>query len=117
MSKLKLAITNIEALSDTQKSQLVRTGIITIEPTEAEEQLWQVCSALLDRSYIAELIGLHVTTVNTYMQDPYRLTCMKEKLYTVLSKDISQRDITYVHNFYKKVQQISEAKQQEKVDA
>jgi len=69
MGKLKLTVDSIEALSDAQKAVLVRTGIIRIEPTQAEEQLWQIALVMLDRSYIADLLGLQLSTFNTYISD------------------------------------------------
>jgi hypothetical protein len=100
MGKLKLTIDSIEALSDAQKAALVRTGIISIEPTQAEEQLWQI---MLDRSYIAELLDVQLSTFNTYLADEYRLVKMKERLFIKLGTVISQRDITVVHNIYTKL--------------
>lgn len=108
MGKLKLTIDSIEALSDAQKAALVRTGIIVLEPTPAEEDMWQVAMLLLDRMYIAELLGLSVTTVNTYMGDSYRLTQMKEKLHQKLAKHITQRDVTVVCNIYKKLLRVTD---------
>lgn len=108
MSTTKLLINNIEQLTSAQKNALVRTGIIRVEPTEAEEEMWQIAMLLLDRSYIAELLGLSVATVNTYMGDDYRLTMMKEKLHQVLAKHITQRDVTVVCNIYKKLQRVTD---------
>jgi hypothetical protein len=103
MGKLKLTIDSIEALSDAQKAALVRTGIISIEPTQAEEQLWQIAMVMLDRSYIAELLDVQLSTFNTYLADEYRLVKMKERLFIKLGTVISQRDITVVHNIYTKL--------------
>ena len=103
MGKLKLTVDSIEALSDAQKAVLVRTGIIRIEPTQAEEQLWQIALVMLDRSYIADLLGLQLSTFNTYISDEYRCTKMKENLFIKLGTVISQRDITVVHNIYSKL--------------
>jgi hypothetical protein len=98
----------INNLNDAQRHSLIKAGLLTIEATEAEEQLWQVCMVMLDRMYIAELLGLSVTTVNTYMGDHYRLCKMKEKLFTVLGASIRQRDIAVVHNLYKKLNKVVE---------
>jgi len=117
MGKLKLAIDSIEALSDAQKSVLVRTGIIRIEPTVAEEQLWQIALVMLDRSYIAELLGLQLSTFNTYLPDEYRCTKMKENLFIKLGNVISQRDITVVHNIYTKLSKHLEKVHNDKVCA
>jgi hypothetical protein len=103
MGKLKLTVESIEALSDAQKAALVRTGIIRIEPTQAEENLWQIALVMLDRTYIAELLGLQLSTFNTYITDEYRCTKMKENLFIKLGTVISQRDITVVHNIYTKL--------------
>lgn len=108
MSKLRLVVDSIDALTPAQKSQLVRTGIIAVENTQAEEDLWQICTVLLDRTYIAKLLGLHITTFNTYINNEYRLALMKEKLFTKLGNDIRQTDIKVVHNMYKKLQAIAE---------
>ena len=103
MSKLKLTVESIEALSDAQKAVLVRTGIISIEPTQPEEHLWQIIMVMLDRSYIANLLDLQLSTFNTYLADEYRLVKMKERLFIKLGTVISQRDITVVHNIYTKL--------------
>lgn len=108
MGKLKLAISNIEALSDAQKSHLVRTGIIVVENTDAEEQLWNVVIKLVPRTQIATIIGLHITTFNTYINDPYRLVLMKEQLFTKLAHKVSERDVTYVTNVCKRIKQVAE---------
>lgn len=117
MGKLKLTIDSIEALSDAQKAALVRTGIISIEPTQAEEQLWQIAMVMLDRSYIAELLDVQVSTFNTYLADEYRLVKMKERLFIKLGTVISQRDITVVHNIYTKLGKYVEQAHNNKVVA
>jgi hypothetical protein len=117
MGKLKLTIDSIEALSDAQKAALVRTGIISIEPTQAEEQLWQIAMVMLDRSYIAELLDVQLSTFNTYLADEYRLVKMKERLFIKLGTVISQRDITVVHNIYTKLGKYVEQTHNNKVVA
>lgn len=117
MGKLKLTIDSIEALSDAQKAALVRTGIISIEPTQAEEQLWQIAMVMLDRSYIAELLDVQLSTFNTYLADEYRLVKMKERLFIKLGTVISQRDITVVHNIYTKLGKYVEQAHNNKVVA
>jgi hypothetical protein len=97
MSKLKLSIESIEALSDAQRSVLVRTGIITIESTPAEDALWSVALGLMDRSVVASIIGLQLSTFNTYVTDHYRLCKMKEKLMTIMGADVHQRDIAIIN--------------------
>lgn len=97
MSKLKLAIESIEALSDAQRSALVRTGIITIESTTAEDALWSVALGLMDRSVIASILGLQLSTFNTYVGDHYRLCKMKEKLMNAIGNDVHQRDIAIIN--------------------
>jgi hypothetical protein len=117
MGKLKLTIDSIEALSDAQKAALVRTGIISIEPTQAEEQLWQIAMVMLDRSYIAELLDVQLSTFNSYLADEYRLVKMKERLFIKLGTVISQRDITVVHNIYTKLGKYVEQAHNNKVVA
>jgi hypothetical protein len=117
MGKLKLTVESIEALSDAQKAALVRTGIIRIEPTQAEENLWQIALVMLDRTYIAELLGLQLSTFNTYITDEYRCTKMKENLFIKLGTVISQRDITVVHNIYTKLSKHVEQTHNNKVVA
>lgn len=117
MGKLKLTVESIEALSDAQKAALVRTSIIRIEPTQAEENLWQIALVMLDRTYIAELLGLQLSTFNTYITDEYRCTKMKENLFIKLGTVISQRDITVVHNIYTKLSKHVEQTHNNKVVA
>ena len=108
MGRMTWSQTSINALTPAQQHSLVKAGILTIENTQAEEELWQVCMVMLDRGYIAELLGYHITTFNTYINNEYRLALMKEKLFTKLGNDIRQTDIKVVHNMYKKLQAIAE---------
>jgi hypothetical protein len=112
MSKFVWTQEAIDNLTEAQRASLIKVGILTIESTKAEDQLWQVALVLLDRMYIAEILGLSVTTVNTYMGDHYRLCKMKEKLFIALGATISQRDIAVVHNMYKKLTKFVEEKQE-----
>jgi hypothetical protein len=115
MGRMTWSQASINALTPAQQHSLVKAGILTIENTQAEEELWQVCMVMLDRGYIAELLGYHITTFNTYMTDEYRLVRMKEKLFTILGNDIRQRDIAIVHNMYKQLHKIVDAKHNEKL--
>jgi hypothetical protein len=101
MSKLVWTQASIDALTDEQKASLVKAGILTIENTKAEEQLWEIALVLLDRTFIAQLCGVKVSTLNTYMYDPYRSVKLKEKLFEIMGNQIHQRDIAIVHRIYK----------------
>jgi len=117
MSKLVLSMKSIDQLTDTEKSALVRTGIITIESTPAEDALWSVALGLMDRSVIASIIGLQLSTFNQYVTDHYRLCKMKEKLFLEMSKDVHQRDIAIVHRVTKAFLKRAEKTEQEQSNA
>jgi hypothetical protein len=100
---------SIDQLTEAEKSKLVRTGIITIESTSAEDALWSCALGLLDRSVIASIVGLQLSTFNTYVGDHYRLCKMKEKLFNTMGNNIHQRDIAIINRvvrtFLKKAEQ------------